>query len=159
MEVSSETSDNNTIRYQHICKTTLCSYCRQNDITMSDIWGGGGGGGGSAPLYMGGDRCQNSRPLFNDFGGGGGGGGVVKCCRLLHKTITTSIHINLYSSLYSIPLAIIIPESVSPNHMMAAAARGSVINALVPTQVVEAFHLTKWTRLYQRLSWLIARFY
>ena len=64
----------------------------------------------------------------------GEGGGVVKCCRLLHKTITTSIHINLYSSLYFIPLAIIIPESVSPNHMMAAAARGSVINALVPTQ-------------------------
>ena len=58
----------------------------------------------------------------------------MKCCRLLHKTITTSIHINLYSSLYSIPLAIIIPESVSPNHMMAAAARGSGINALVPTQ-------------------------
>ena len=58
----------------------------------------------------------------------------MKCCRLLHKTITTSIHINLYSSLYFIPLAIIIPESVSPNHMMAAAARGSVINALVPTQ-------------------------
>ena len=24
---------------------------------------------------MGGDRCQNSRPLFNDLGGGGGGGG------------------------------------------------------------------------------------
>ena len=58
----------------------------------------------------------------------------MKCCRLLHKTITTSIHINLYSSLYSIPLAIIIPESVSPNYMMAAAARGSVINALVSTQ-------------------------
>ena len=25
---------------------------------------------------MGGDRCQNSRPLFNDWGGGGGGGGL-----------------------------------------------------------------------------------
>ena len=98
--------------------------------------GGGGGGGGGAVRFqpMGGDRCQNSRPPFNDFWGGGGGGRVVKCCRLLHKTITTSIHINLYSSLYSIPLAIIIPESVSPNYMMAAAARGSVINALVPTQ-------------------------
>ena len=79
---------------------------------------------------MGGDRCQNSRPYSMIGGGGGGGGGVVKCCRLLHKTITTSID----SSLYSIPLAIIFPESVSPNHMMAAAARGSVINALVPTQ-------------------------
>ena len=51
-----------TLRYQHICKTTLrtCSYCRQTaDITMSDIWGaqpphihiwgGGGGGGGYSP--------------------------------------------------------------------------------------------------------------
>ena len=38
--------------------------------------GGGGGGGGCCPLSaMGGDRCQNSRPLFNDWGGGGGGGG------------------------------------------------------------------------------------
>jgi hypothetical protein len=44
-------------------------------------------------------------------------------------------HINFYS----IPLAIIIPESMSPNLVMAAAARvvpslRSVINALVPTQ-------------------------
>ena len=83
---------------------------------------------------MGGDRCQNSRPVFNDWGGGGGGGGggsVVKCCRLLHKTSTIN--------LYSIPLAIIIPESVSPNLVMAAAARvlpslRGVFNALVPTQ-------------------------
>ena len=29
---------------------------------------------------MGGDRCQNSRPVFNDGGGGGGGGG---CCEML----------------------------------------------------------------------------
>ena len=28
---------------------------------------------------MGGDRCQNSRPLFNDGGGGGGGW----CCEML----------------------------------------------------------------------------
>ena len=53
----------------------------------------------------------------------------MKCCGLL---ITISIHINLYS----IPLAIIIPESVSPNHMMARVVPSlrSVINALVPTQ-------------------------
>ena len=44
--------------------------------------GGGGGGGGEVSLlsFMGGDRCQNSRPLFNDLGGGGGGG---VCCEML----------------------------------------------------------------------------
>ena len=45
----------------------------------------GGGGVRFRSDTMGGDRCQNSRPLFNDWGGGGG---VVKCCGLLHKTIT-----------------------------------------------------------------------
>ena len=39
--------------------------------------GGGGGGGGCCPFYMGGDRCQNSRPVFNYLGGGGG------CCEML----------------------------------------------------------------------------
>ena len=33
--------------------------------------GGGGGGGCCRFLAMGGDRCQNSRPVFNDWGGGG----------------------------------------------------------------------------------------
>ena len=47
-------------------------------------------------IYMGGDRCQNSRPVFNNWGGGGGGGGgVMKCCRLLHKTST--FHIKLHN--------------------------------------------------------------
>ena len=62
----------------------------------------GGGGGGlrvgydsSRPvLYqqkrMGGDRCQNSRPVF-DYLGEEGGRGCLKCCRLLHKTSTISI--------------------------------------------------------------------
>ena len=55
----------------------------------------------------------------------------MKCCRLLHKTST----IIPYQPL----LPIIIPESVSPNLVMAAAARvvpslRGVINALVPKQ-------------------------
>ena len=65
---------------------------------------------------MGGDRCTSPIQLL----GGGGGGGVVKCCRLLHKTSTIS-------NLYSIPLAIIIPESVSPNLVMAAPCESSSI--------------------------------
>ena len=50
-----------------------------------------GGGGNWCQRAMGGDRCQNSRPLFND------GGGVVKCSKLLHKSSTISIP---YQSLF-----------------------------------------------------------
>ena len=49
------------------------------------------------------------------------------------------MHSPFHIKLYSIPLAIIMPESVSPNLVMVAAVRvlpslKSVINALVPTQ-------------------------
>ena len=64
--------------------------CTLQAGTIRKAGGRGGGLLSGRRGGMGGDRCQNSRPVLN-YWGGGGGGSVVKCCKLLHKTSTISI--------------------------------------------------------------------